>query len=32
MQDTVAFPSYRVMLYNTTDKTVTTNLYAYLTN
>jgi hypothetical protein len=28
----VAFPRYRVFLYNTTDKTVTVNLYAYLTN
>ena len=27
----VAFPSYRVLLWNTTDKTVTVNLYAYLT-
>ena len=29
---TVAFPRYRVLLYNTTDKTVTVNLFAYLTN
>jgi hypothetical protein len=28
---TVAFPRYRVRLYNTGDKTVTVNLYAYLT-
>jgi len=28
---TVAFKSYRVLLYNTTDKTVTANVYAYLT-
>lgn len=28
----VAFPSYRVLLYNTTDKAVDVNLYAYLTN
>lgn len=28
---TVAFPSYRVFLYNTTDKTVTVNVFAYLT-
>ena len=28
----VGFPSYRILLYNTTDKTVTVNLYAYLTN
>ena len=28
---TVAFPRYRVMLYNTSDKTVTVNLFAYLT-
>lgn len=27
----VAFPRYRVLLYNTTDKTVTANLFAYLT-
>ena len=27
----VAFSTYRVLLYNTTDKTVTANLYAYLT-
>jgi len=29
---TVGFESYRVLLYNTTDKTVTVNLFAYLTN
>jgi hypothetical protein len=29
---TVAFQSYRVLLYNTTDKTVTVDLYAYLTS
>ena len=29
---TVAFPRYRVMLYNTTDRTVSVDLYAYLTN
>jgi hypothetical protein len=29
---TVGFDAYRVLLYNTTDKTVTVNLYAYLTN
>ncbi len=28
----VGFPRYRVFLYNTTDKTVTATLYAYLTN
>jgi len=28
----VAFPSYRVLLYNTTDKTVSANLFVYLTN
>jgi len=27
---TVAFSSYKILLYNTTDKTVTANLYAYL--
>ena len=27
----VGFSAYRVLLYNTTDKTVTANLYAYLT-
>jgi len=31
-QHTVGFPRYRVMLYNTTDKTVAVNLFAYLTN
>jgi hypothetical protein len=29
---TLGFPRYRVRLYNTTDKTVSVNLYAYLTN
>lgn len=29
---TVGFSRYRVLLYNTTDKTVTVNLFAYLTN
>ena len=29
---TIAFQAYRVLLYNTTDKTVTVNLFAYLTN
>jgi hypothetical protein len=28
----VSFPAYRVLLYNTTDKTVTAELHAYLTN
>lgn len=28
---TVGFPRYRVLLWNTSDKTVTVNLYAYLT-
>ena len=28
---TVAFPRYRVFLYNTTDKTASVNLFAYLT-
>lgn len=28
---TVGFQAYRVLLYNTTDKTVTVNLFAYLT-
>lgn len=28
----VAFPKYRVLFYNTTDKSVTVTLYAYLTN
>jgi hypothetical protein len=28
---TVAFPQYKMYLYNTTDKTVTVNIYAYLT-
>ena len=31
-QATVAFPRYRVLLYNTSDKTVTVNLFGYLTN
>jgi hypothetical protein len=29
---TIAFPRYRVFLYNTTDKTASVNLYAYLTH
>jgi len=29
---TLGFPRYRVFLYNTTDKTATVNVYAYLTN
>jgi len=29
---TVGFPRYRVRLYNTSDKTVSVNLFAYLTN
>lgn len=29
---TVGFPRYRVLLHNTSDKTVTVNLFAYLTN
>lgn len=28
----VGFPRYRVMLYNTTDRTVSVDVYAYLTN
>lgn len=28
----IAFPRYKILLYNTTDKTVTLDLYAYLTN
>lgn len=28
----VAFPRYRVLLYNTSDKTATVNLFAYLTD
>jgi len=28
---TVGFSSYRILIYNTTDKTVTANLFAYLT-
>jgi len=28
----IAFPRYRVLLYNTTDKTVSANLFVYLTN
>jgi hypothetical protein len=31
-QHSVGFPRYRVLLYNTSDKTVTVNLFAYLTN
>jgi len=31
-RQTVAFPSYQVLLYNTTDKTVSVTLYAYLTS
>jgi hypothetical protein len=31
-RSTVAFPRYRVFLYNTTDKTATVNLYAYMMN
>jgi hypothetical protein len=30
-RQTLAFPRYRVRLYNTTDKTVSVNLFAYLT-
>lgn len=29
---TVAFPAYRILLYNTTDKTVSVSVFAYLTN
>ena len=29
---TVGFETYKVLLYNTTDKTVTVNLYAYLSS
>jgi len=29
---TLAFPRYRVLLYNTTDKSVSANVFAYLTN
>jgi hypothetical protein len=29
---TVAFPRYKVLLYNTTDKAVTVDVFAYLTN
>ncbi len=29
---TVAFPRYRVLMYNTTDKTVSASLFAYMTN
>jgi hypothetical protein len=32
IQHTVGFPRYRVLLYNTSDKTATVNLFAYLTN
>ena len=28
----IAFPRYRILLYNSTDKTASVNLYAYLTN
>jgi hypothetical protein len=28
----IGFQSYDILLYNTTDKTVTVDLYAYLTN
>jgi hypothetical protein len=28
----IAFPRYRTYFYNTSDKTVMVNLYAYLTN
>jgi hypothetical protein len=28
----IGFPRYRVRLYNTSDKTVSVNLFAYLTN
>ena len=28
----IGFPRYRTYFYNTSDKTVTVNLYAYLTN
>jgi hypothetical protein len=28
----VAFNTYKVLLYNKTDKTVTANVFAYLTN
>lgn len=29
---TIAFPHYRLLLYNTTDRTVSVNLFAYLVN
>lgn len=29
---TIAFPRYRVLLYNTTDRTLSVDIYAYLTN
>ncbi len=29
---TVGFPRYRVLVYNTTDKTASVSLHAYLTN
>jgi len=32
LRSPVAFPRYRSYFYNTSDKTVTVNLYAYLTN
>jgi hypothetical protein len=28
----VAFPRYRIWLYNTSDASISTNLFAYLTN
>ncbi len=31
-QSRVGFPRYRIWLYNTSDRTVSANLYAYLTN
>lgn len=31
-RQTVAFPRYQILLYNTTDKSVTVTLYAYLTS
>ncbi|MGC8917557.1 MAG: hypothetical protein ACP5NF_11340 [Thermoanaerobaculum sp.] len=32
LRATVAFPRYRVLLYNTSDRTVTVTVYAYLTS
>jgi hypothetical protein len=32
VRQTLAFPTYQVLLYNTTDKTVSVTLYAYLTS